>query len=70
MKNIAIRLIVQLVWMALLVTAAFVIGRWSAPVPTDRYELRDSGIIGLVVRLDKQTGETVAVPALPAAAGR
>ena len=30
----------------------------------NRYELRDSGIVGLSIRLDKQTGETKTVAAL------
>jgi hypothetical protein len=32
----------------------------------DRYELRESGVVGLLVRLDKQTGETTPISAIPA----
>jgi hypothetical protein len=30
----------------------------------DRYELRETGVVGLMLRLDKQTGETVPVSAM------
>jgi len=30
----------------------------------DRYELKDTGIVGLSIRLDKKTGETKMIPVL------
>jgi hypothetical protein len=51
----------------------YAVGRGSVPARpaavasvADRYELRESGVVGLLVRLDKQTGETTPISAIPA----
>jgi hypothetical protein len=55
----------------LLGCGTFLIGRSSVTVPPceSRYELRDTGIVGLTIRLDKQTGETKIIPTIPAISG-
>jgi hypothetical protein len=71
------RFVAAMVLMAILSVGMFVIGTLVGATKTraearqspcvqaaDRYELRETGVVGLMLRLDKQTGETVPVSAM------